>query len=91
LVSNFPIRGIFFKKYAIITDMRYMEVDGLSVTELGRRLGRLPDTVKKQLKAAGEKPIGYIGPVAIYAYAAEEKIRTPPPRGRPPKKKDKDK
>jgi IS30 family transposase len=67
--------------------METMEVDGLSATELGKRLGRLPDTVKKQLKAAGEKPIGYIGPTAIYAYSAEDKIRIPPPRGRPPKAK----
>jgi IS30 family transposase len=69
--------------------MGIMEVEGLSAAELGRRLGRLPDTVKKQLKAAGEKPIGYIGPTAIYAYSAEDKIRTPPPRGRPPKAKPK--
>jgi IS30 family transposase len=91
LSSIFPGYGIFLeifiKKYDIITDMESMEVEGLSAAELGKRLGRLPDTVKKQLKSAGEKPIGYIGPVAIYEYSAEEKIRIPPHRGRPSKSK----
>ena len=67
--------------------MEHMEIEGFTASELGKRLGRLPDTVKKQLKAAGEKPIGYIGPTAVYAYSSENKIRNVPGKGRPPKAK----
>ena len=62
-------------------------MDGLTVSEMVNILGRMPSTIKKQLKAAGIKPIEYAGPTAVYAKSALEAIRNVPSRGRPPKAK----
>jgi hypothetical protein len=61
-------------------------MDGLTVVEMVKILNRLPSTIKKQLKAAGIKPIEYAGPTAVYDKSALEAIRNVPGRGRPPKK-----
>jgi hypothetical protein len=62
-------------------------MQGLTVAEMVKILERQPSTIKKQLKAAGEKPIEYAGPTAIYDKSALEAIRNVPGRGRPPKDK----
>jgi hypothetical protein len=62
-------------------------MEGLTVSEMSKILGREPSTIKKQLKAAGEKPVGYAGPTAIYMASSLEAIRNPPGRGRPKKAK----
>jgi hypothetical protein len=62
-------------------------MDGLTVSEMVKVLDRMPSTIKKQLKAAGIKPIEYAGPTAIYDKSALEAIRSVPARGRPPKAK----
>jgi hypothetical protein len=64
-----------------------MEImNGLTVSEMVKILGRMPSTIKKQLKAAGIKPIEYAGPTAVYDKSALEAIRNTPGRGRPSKK-----
>jgi transposase len=68
----------------IIADTNTM--NGLTVSEMVKILGRMPSTIKKQLKAAGIKPIEYAGPTAVYDKSAIEAIRNVPSRGRPPKK-----
>jgi hypothetical protein len=69
--------------FDIITDMNIM--NGLTVSEMVKILNRLPSTIKKQLKAAGIKPIEYAGPTAIYDPSVVEAIRNVPGRGRPKK------
>jgi hypothetical protein len=63
------------------------DMNGLTVSEMVKILGRMASTIKKQLKAAGRKPIEYAGPTAIYDKSALEAIRDTPGRGRPPKAK----
>jgi hypothetical protein len=63
-------------------------MNGLTVSEMVKILGRMSSTIKKQLKAAGIKPIEYAGPTAIYDKSALEAIRNVPGRGRPRKKPD---
>jgi IS30 family transposase len=60
-------------------------MDGLTVAEMVKILNRLPSTIKKELKAAGIKPIEYAGPTAIYDPSAIETIRSVPGKGRPKK------
>ena len=71
---------------AIIADMKRM--NGLTVAEMVKLLGREPSTIKKQLKAAGITPKEYAGPTAIYDESALEAIRHVPGRGRPKKAKE---
>jgi hypothetical protein len=65
-------------------------MNGLTVAEMVKILGRMSSTIKKQLKAAGIKPIEYAGPTALYDKSALDAIRNVPGRGRPPKVKPED-
>jgi hypothetical protein len=60
-------------------------MNGLTVAEMVKILGRMPSTIKKQLKAAGIKPVEYAGPTAVYDESVLEAIRSVPGPGRPPK------
>jgi len=60
--------------------------DLITVAFMVEELNRQPSTIKKQLRAIGEKPVAYHGPTGMYARAALEKIRTVPSVGRPRKK-----
>jgi len=60
-------------------------MDGLTVAEIARMLGILPDTVKKRLRKAGIMPSGHAGPTSIYPRESVDAIRDTPPPGRPKK------
>jgi hypothetical protein len=83
LSSKYPTCEKNINIYDIIADMKIM--NGLTIAEMVKILGRMPSTIKKQLKAAGIKPIEYAGPTAVYPASAPEAIRNVPGKGRPPK------
>jgi hypothetical protein len=66
-------------------------MNGLTVAEMVKILSRMPSTIKKQLKAAGIKPVEYAGPTAVYDKSALEAIRNVPGKGRPKKPEAADK
>jgi hypothetical protein len=84
MASNIPICEKYFNICGIIADMKSM--NGLTIAEMERILGRLPSTIKKQLKAAGIKPVEYAGPTAVYDKSALDAIRDVRGPGRPAKK-----
>ncbi|GHU23470.1 hypothetical protein FACS1894172_08360 [Spirochaetia bacterium] len=68
--------------------MKVME--GLTVNEIGQRLGIHPKVAKMRLRKAGLKPVEYAGPTAIYALEVVNQITHVPARGRPSKSPDQD-
>ena len=55
----------------------------ITIAFMAKELNRKPDTVKRQLQTAGEKPVEYHGPTGMYFRSAMEEIGIVPPRGRP--------
>jgi hypothetical protein len=63
-----------------------VNMNGLTVAEIGEHLGISAKAAKQRLFRAGIAPVGYAGPTAIYAFEVVEAIRNTPPPGRPKKK-----
>jgi hypothetical protein len=63
-----------------------MNMEGLTVNEIGATLGIHPKAAKMRLRAKGIKPIAYAGPTALYDPSCIDLIREVSKGGRPKKK-----
>jgi hypothetical protein len=62
-------------------------MNGLTVNEIGEKLGIHPKAAKTRLIRKGIKPIGYAGPTALYDESVVDAIREVNKGGRPRKDK----
>jgi hypothetical protein len=62
-------------------------MNGMTVNEIGEKLGISPKAAKMRLVRHNIKPIGYAGPTGIYAPEVVDLIREVSKGGRPKKSK----